>query len=149
MSRRYLFYRDDIPKFATFQAACFVREEEAKDPWLQGTALAAYLGEQLQERGVPVGEVQVVYFGLCYYRCVQIGGKELGLAVNALEDAPGWWLRIDRPVQGGTAEVEELYRLLEDILRGVEGLHSLEWQTEAEWHKRAEVPKRPRPGVEP
>jgi hypothetical protein len=132
MANHYLFHRRDIPMIATFQAPCFVLAEETAHSPFRGKALSDYLAQQLEARGVLVGERYEVFFGCCYYRGVQVRGRELGLAVNEDEDYGGWWLRIDRPPYG-TVEAEELYRLLQDILQGVKELHSLKWQTEAEW----------------
>ncbi len=83
-----------------------------------------------------------MFFGCCYYRVVEIRGRSVGLAVNGGDEPGEWWLRIDRPAGGGVVEVEELYQLLQDILRGVGGLHDLEWQTEAQWRGRSAVPPR-------
>jgi hypothetical protein len=135
MSERYLFYRVDIPRIATFQAPCFAIAEERPDDIFRGSALSDYLAEQLESRGVRVGPRDEVFFGACYYRVLEIRGRELGLAVNG-EGPLGWYLRIDRPTDGGTVEAEELVQLLDDILRGVSGLHSLKWQTE--WESRNE-----------
>jgi hypothetical protein len=87
----------------------------------------------LQARQIPVGPREEVYFGACYYRAVEIRGRYVGLAVNADDESGGWWLWIDRPADGGIVEVQELHDLLQDILRGVEGLHGLHWQTERVW----------------
>jgi hypothetical protein len=57
----------------------------------------------------------------------------VGLAVNADDESGRWWLWIDRPADGGIVEVQDLHDLLQDILRGVEGLHGLHWQTERVW----------------
>lgn len=133
MSDHYLFHRTDIPYHATFQAPCFVIEQEAAEDPFREKALSDYLAEQLEQRRIAVGPRYKVYKGFCYRRTVEIQGKQLGLAVNQDEDSGGWWLSIDRPALCGTVEAEELHRLVEEILRGVEGLSSLEWQTEEEW----------------
>jgi hypothetical protein len=141
MSDHYLFYDEDIPILATFQVPCFLLAEESAASPFRGKALSDYLAQQLQARHVPVGERYEVFFGCCYYRGVEIGGRMLGLAVNGEKNSQGWWLRIDRPATGGTAEAVELYHMLVDILGNVEGLHSLTWQTEAELHGRPPAPK--------
>lgn len=135
MSDRHLFYHRDIPRYATFQAPCFVLESEPPGSVFRGQALSDYLAQQLQSRHLPVSPMQEVFFGACYYRTVEVRGTVLGLAVNANEEPAGWFMRIDRPTLGGTVEAEELHRLLDDILRGVEGLHGLQWQTEEEWYE--------------
>jgi hypothetical protein len=133
MSEQHLFYRRDLPALATFQAPCFVLAEEGAHDAFRGKALSDYLAQQLEARQVKVGERYEVFMGCCYYRNVEIGGRELGLAVNGEKDSQGWWLRIDRPPEGGTVELDQLHDLLQDILQGVEGLHSLKWQTEDEY----------------
>src|SRR5262245_28178067 len=150
MSDCYRFYRMDLPMYATFVAPCFVLKEGEADAIFRGQALSDYLARQLKARRIAVGPRRKVYFGACYYRVVKMQGRELGLAVNAEEDAEGWWLRIDRPAEDGTALLVELHRLLDDILRGVPGLHSLRWQTEEEWRQDPLPPTdEPRPGSEP
>jgi len=121
--------------YATFGAPCFVLEEESTDSTFRGQALSDYLARQLKARRVSVGPRRKVYFGACYYRVVKLRGRELGVGVNAEEDAEGWWLRIDRPADGDAALGEELHRLVDDILRGTPGLHGLRWQTEEEWRQ--------------
>src|SRR5262249_2025371 len=90
-------------------------------------------------RGFPVSDRQKVYFGACYYRTVTVRGTDLGFGVNANDDGPGWWLRIDRPRFDGDTAAEELYRLFNGVLDSVEGLRGLRWQTEDEWHAEAEA----------
>jgi hypothetical protein len=135
MADHYLFHRRDVPMLATFHAPCFVLAEETANSPFRGKALSDFLAQQLEARAVLVGERYEVFLGCCYYRGLQVRGRELGLAVNGDEDSDGWWLRIDRP-QHGTVEAEELYGLLQDILQRVKGLHSLEWHTEEEWLDR-------------
>jgi hypothetical protein len=137
MSEHHRYYRRDIPMYATFQARAFLHAEEADDRVFRGTALSDFLAPQLRSRGFSVSARQKVYFGACYYRTVTIRGTDLGFGVNAYEDGPGWWLRIDRPQFGGEAEAEELYRVLNAILDAVEGLRGLRWQTEEEWRAEA------------
>ena len=117
MSDHYLFHRKDIRVHATFQAPCFVIEQEAADYPFRGKALSEYLAVQLEVRRIVVGARYEVYKGYCYLREIEIRGKRLGQAVNQDEESGGWWLRIDRPPLGGTVEAEELHRLVDEILR--------------------------------
>ena len=137
MADRYLFYRGDVPMHATFQAPGFERDDEPANDTFRGKALSDYLARQLKARRVRVGPRRRVYFGACYYLWVEIRSRSLGLAVNAAEDGPGWWLRLDRPAEGGAVELVELQRHVDDILRGIPGLHGLAWQTEDEWRAEA------------
>jgi hypothetical protein len=137
MSEHYRYHRRDIPMYATFQARTFLCPDEAAEIIFRGTALSDFLARRLRAHGYPVTARHKVYFGACYYRTVTVRGTDLGFGVNANEDGPGWWLRIDRPQFGGESEAEELYRVLDGILDGVEGLRGLRWQTEEEWRAEA------------
>src|SRR5262249_21327633 len=115
--------------YATFQAPCFVLEEEVHDRVFRGKALSAYLGEQLQARRMRVGDVERVFMGACYFREAEVGGLQLGLSVNWDWDLQKGWLRVSPRTVGGKAEAEELCDILREILNRVDGLGELEWHT--------------------
>ena len=120
---------------ATFRAPGFALAEEANDRVFRGKALSAYLAKQLTARGFPVGEMQRVFFGACYFRGVDVGGQPLGLSVNWDWDLQSWWLGVNPPALGGKAEVDELGDILREILSRVEGLHDLKWHTGGPWER--------------
>ena len=120
---------------ATFQAPCFLLEEEATDP-LQGRALAEYLAGQLEARRMAVGPMRVEVMGLSYVRGVEVGGQEVGLGVSWESDLQRWWLSVEPPKQGSGAEVEALCLALREILGSVPGLHGLEWHTDEDLAQR-------------
>jgi hypothetical protein len=77
-----------------------------------------------------------VFMGCCYYRGVEVGGQELGLAVNWDEDLQEWWVAVHPPRVGGDAEAEDLCRMVHEALADVVGLRGLEWHTADEWGAR-------------
>jgi hypothetical protein len=130
-------FRCASPRYATFRARCFqIAEEEGRRRAFRGKALSAHLAERLGARRVPVGEMFEVFMGACYSRTVQLGGQDLGLAVNWDEDLQEWWVAVHPPQVGGEAEAEDLRRMVHEILAAVDGLRGLEWHTEEEWEAR-------------
>jgi hypothetical protein len=126
-------YQAHEAAYATFVAPCFLLKEEANDPTFRGKALSGYLAKQLETRQLPVGEMLRVFMGCCYHRDVEVGGQQLGMAVNWDRDLQAWWLRVSPPPIGGKAEAEELCGILREILERVDGIHDLAWHTEEEW----------------
>jgi hypothetical protein len=127
-------YGGDGQTYATFRADCFPRQPD--NHLFQGEAVAQYVADQLQQRGIAVGEVGRVFLGACHYFYVEVAGHHLGIGANWEKELNSWMLRIDPPIQGTGDEVESLCQILRPILESVDGLHDLEWNTDDPWEKR-------------
>lgn len=103
-----------------------VGEDEETNPGIYGRALARWLGEQLQQRGMPAGEVFAEDFGWCLP--ISSESHRLYVACSSVEEAPntwcvfvfsegGLWARLlgrDRSAEA----VGELYAQVKGILQG-------------------------------
>jgi|SRR4051812_4172626 hypothetical protein len=98
-------------------------EDDATNPGIFGRALANWLSDALQERGVPAGEIIAEDFGWC----IRVGAKseKLYLACAGSPDA-GWRVFAfkDRGLLAGvfgrgapTDEVDGLFVMTKDILQ--------------------------------